>query len=61
MISSFCTPQENPSSTTITPDETTPELRPWTTPHVQSLYGAGRDTQGGTVPSDIEDFLKPGS
>jgi hypothetical protein len=38
--------QDQPASL---PDETTPELHPWSTPHVQSLNGAGRDTQGGPM------------
>jgi hypothetical protein len=51
MISAFLTPQQDQPAST--PDKTTPELRPWTTPHVQSLDNAGLDTQSGTDPADV--------
>jgi hypothetical protein len=57
MISTFTTPQQDRSITATPSDETTPELRPWSTPCVQSLNGGARDTQGGTIPTDTGDIL----
>jgi hypothetical protein len=46
--------QDLPASTS---DETTPTLRPWSTPRVQRLNNGARDTQAGTAPTDIGDIL----
>jgi hypothetical protein len=49
MIFAFPTPlQDQPASL---PDETTPELRLWTTPCVQILNDAAHDTQNGLASS----------
>jgi hypothetical protein len=53
MMSALSSPQQDQPAST--PDKTTPELRSWSTPHVQSLNGAGRDTQAGSVTSDMGD------
>jgi hypothetical protein len=55
MISTHCVPQESLNLTSSAPDKTTPELRPWSTPHVQRLNGAARDTQAGAVHWTYED------
>jgi hypothetical protein len=58
MISESLNTQQ--AQTASPPEETTPELRTWSTPHVQSLNGAGRDTQGGTFHWEIENsFYRP--
>jgi hypothetical protein len=56
MISASPTPlQDLPAST---PGETTPELRPWSTPCVQSLNDAALDTQGGSASSGTGGILE---
>jgi hypothetical protein len=45
-------PEKNPNVTPNVPDETTPGLRPWSTPYLQRLNGAAHATE--KLPNDSE-------